>query len=178
VNPSSSWFALQTRPKREKSVAAALESKGYESFYPIYRERRRWSDRCVDVERPLFPGYVFCRLTNASFGKVLLTAGVTRMLGFGPTPAEIPTAQIEPLQRVHESCAGRAPWSYLATGTRVRIESGPLSGVEGIYSADSDHRGLILSVDLLQRSVAVTIDPQVAIRVITPVQSAASANAR
>jgi transcription antitermination factor NusG len=178
VNLGSSWFALQTRPKREKSVAITLEIKGYESFYPTYLERRRWSDRCVDLERPLFPGYVFCRLTNAAFGKVLLTAGVTRLLGFGPTPAEIPAAQIESLQRVTESDMGREPWTYIAIGTRVRIESGPLKGVEGIYSRDSDRRRLILSVDLLQGSVAVKLDPQVAIRILTPGEIGAGANKR
>jgi transcriptional antiterminator RfaH len=178
VNLGSSWFALQTRPKCEKSVATTLEIKGYESFYPTYRERRRWSDRCVELERPLFPGYVFCRLTSAAFGKVLLTVGVRRLLGFGPTPAEIPAAQIESLQRVNESDIGRAPWIYMAIGMRVRIESGPLKGVEGIYSRDSDHRRLILSVDLLQGSVAVILDPQVAIRIIAPSEIAVAANTR
>ncbi len=143
-----------------------LEMKGYESFYPIYREKRLWSDRCVHMERPLFPGYVFCRVTGEAHGKVVLTSGVIRLLGFGATPSEVPANQIESLRRVNESPLGRAPWTYMPTGTRVRVESGPLRGVEGVYSQNPDERRLILSVDLLQRSVAVTLDPQVAISVI------------
>jgi transcription antitermination factor NusG len=173
VNPGSSWFAVQTRPKCEKSVAAALEMKGYESFYPIYKERRQWSDRRVELERPLFPGYVFCRLTSAAFGKALLTSGVTRMVGFGLTPSEIPDDQIDALRRVNTSDAKRAPWTYIPTGTRIRVESGPLQGLEGIYLPQSDDRRLILSVDLLQGSVAVILAPEVAYQVIAPTQIAA-----
>lgn len=98
----SSWFALQTRPQCEKSVAATLNMKGYESFYPIYWEKRRWSDRYVQMERPLFPGYVFCRATSETYGKLVITSGVIRLLGFGATPAEIPATQIDPLRRVNE----------------------------------------------------------------------------
>ena len=126
-----------------------LEDKRYECFYPIYREKRRWSDRYVQLERPLFPGYVFCRVTGTAFGKNLLTAGVMRLVGFGSTPAEIPASQIEAPQRVTESDMTRAPWMYIPSGTRVPVESGPLRGIEGLYSADSDERRLILSIDLL-----------------------------
>jgi transcription antitermination factor NusG len=170
MNLESSWFAVQTRPKCEKSVAATLDMKGYESFYPIYWEKRQWSDRYVQMERPLFPSYVFCRVTSEAYGKVVLTSGVIRLLGFGGTPSEIPATQIESLRRVNESPIGRAPWTYMPTGTRIRIESGPLRGVEGVCLQNPDERRLILSVDMLQRSVAVTLDPQVAIRVVPPSQ--------
>jgi transcription antitermination factor NusG len=122
----------------------------------------------VQLQRPLFPGYVFCRMTSAVFGKVLLTAGVMRLLGFGTAPAEIPAAEIESLQRVNATDAGRAPWMYMPIGTRIRIDSGPLQGLEGICLQRSSGRRLVLSVHLLQRSVAVTLDPEVAIRIITP----------
>jgi transcription antitermination factor NusG len=166
MNLGSSWFALQTRPKYEKSVATALQMKGYESFYPVYWEERRWSDRNVQMERPLFPNYVFCRVTNEACGSVVLTSGVIRLLGCGATPAEIPATEIEPLRRVNESTIGRAPWTYVPSGTRIRVESGPLRGVEGIYSQDLDERRLILSVDVLQRSVTVVLDPEVSIRAV------------
>ena len=166
MNLGSSWFALQTRPKCEKSVAATLEMKGYESFYPIYREPRRRSDRSVCMERPLFPGYVFCRVTDEAFGKVVLTSGVIRLLGFGATPSEIPATQIESLKRANESQIYHTLCAYIPAGTRVRIESGPLHGIEGLYSPNPDDHRLILSVDLLQRSVAVTLDPEVRVSAV------------
>jgi transcription antitermination factor NusG len=161
-----SWFAVQTRPKYETSVADLLRIKGYDSFFPVYRESRRRSGQWIESERPLFPCYVFCRLTDTVWGKVVLTAGVVRLLGFGSTPAEIPGCEIDSLKRVNGSDVSRVPWVHITSGTRIRVESGPLKGVEGIYSQDSDHRRLILSVEMLQRSVAVSLDTQVAIRIV------------
>jgi transcriptional antiterminator RfaH len=157
---------VQTKPKCERTVAIKLELKNYQVFYPVYRERRRWSDRCVELERPLFPGYIFCRTKNAVFGSVIQTPGVRRILGFGAAPAEIPADEVEALRRINTSDAVRAPWPYMRDGTRVCIESGPFKGVEGLYSADSNHRRLILSVTLIERSVGVILDPLVAIRVV------------
>ena len=166
MNPEQGWTAVQTKPKCERVVSSALETKGYESFYPIYRVRRRWSDRWVHVERPLFPGYVFCRTASSTYGKILLTIGVVRIVGFRGIPEEVPAGEIEALRRVNQTGIPRMPHEYLRSGTRVCVESGPLKGVEGIYSNGSDHRRLVLSVNLLQRSIAVTLDPEVAVRVV------------
>ena len=168
MDNAQSWFAVQTRPKYEARVAVALRNKGYDSFFPTYRERRRRSGRWVESERPLFPCYVFCRLTDTVWGKVVLTSGVVRLVGAGSTPVGIPNCEIDPLRRVNESDVSRVPWKRITIGTRIRIESGPLKGIEGIYSPDSDDRRLILSVELLQRSVSVALEPQVAICIIPP----------
>jgi transcription antitermination factor NusG len=160
------WFAIQVKPNRELKVAALLEMKGYRCLCPTYRISKAWSDRAATAEFPLFPGYLFCSFTSEVFGKVVITPGVIRMLGFGPKPCEIPPEDIAALQRVQECSIPRSPWAYLKAGARVRIGSGPLCGIEGIYSGDSDHRRLILSVDLLQRSVAVQLDGQVEFRIV------------
>jgi transcription antitermination factor NusG len=160
------WFALQTKAKHEKSVTKLLEAKGYQCLLPTYQARRRWSDRMVDVEYPLFPCYVFCCMANSAFGKAIVTPGVTRIVGFGAKPVAVSANEIEALRKVQETSLRRLPWTYLTAGTRVEIRSGPLTGIQGIYSSESDHRRLVLSVELLQRSLAVQFDEEVQFEIV------------
>jgi transcription antitermination factor NusG len=152
------WYALQVRPRFEKLVASTLLNKGIEGFLPLYRKRSRWSDRIKEVELPLFPGYLFCRFDINHRLPILITPGVMHVVGIGKTPHPVENGEIEALQAVVISGLQAEPRSFLNVGEKVRIEIGPLAGIEGILLALKGSRQLIVSVNLLQRSVAVTID--------------------
>lgn len=152
------WFALQVRARYEHGVADHLDGKGYELFLPLYKCRKRWSDRVKEVEAPLFPGYLFCRLNPQDRLPILKTPGVIQIVGCNRTPTAVDEQEIQAIQRMLVSGIPNQPWPFLATGDRVRIESGPLSGLEGILVEFKGNHRLVLSVTLLQRSVAVEID--------------------
>jgi transcription antitermination factor NusG len=166
MNTTASWFALQTKPRNEKKVDYLLSQKSYRCFLPTYRQKRRWSDRIVEVELPLFPMYVFCQFGPSVFGKVISTPGITRIVGFGGRPAEVAAKEIESLQLLAQSHLLREPWAYLPVGTLVQVETGPLAGAHGIFCSSEDRRRLVISVTLLQRSVAVQLDGNTVVSVI------------
>ncbi len=152
------WFALQVRGRYENYVATFLHGKGYEWFLPLYKSRRRWSDRIKELELPLFPGYVFCRFNLQKRLPVLLTPGVIRIVGIGRAPLPIDEEEITAIQTVVNSGLPTQPWQFLQIGQRVRIEYGALCGLEGILLELKGHHRIVVSVTLLQRSVAVEID--------------------
>lgn len=152
------WFALKVRARSESLVSECLVNKGYETFLPSYFESRRYSDRIVKVAAALFPGYLFCQLDPNRRLPVLTTPGVERIVGFARGPESIPEAELDAIRRVLESGAQAIPWPYLKTGQKVRIEYGALTGVEGLVIRIRGEERLILSVDLLQRSICVDID--------------------
>jgi transcription antitermination factor NusG len=160
------WFALQTRPRNERMVERLLKQKGYDCFAPVYRSKRKWSDRIVEIDFPLFPGYVFCRFNSSALGKAISTQGVTKVVGFGGTPAEVAREEIEALQILAQTSFLREPWKYLPNGTLVLIETGPLSGIRGIICADENKKQLVISVTLLQRSVAIQLDEDTVMSVV------------
>jgi transcription antitermination factor NusG len=152
------WFALRVKPRFEKAVATIARNKGYEEFVPLYRSRRRWSDRFQSVELPLFPGYVFCQL-NPEYRLPLLTIpGALHFIGIGRIPIPIDDVEIGTLQGAMRSGLYAEPWPYLDIGQQVRLEEGPLAGMEGFLMEVRKKHRLIVSVTLLQRSVAVEID--------------------
>lgn len=151
------WYALQVRPRFEKIIASTLASKGYEGFLPLYRHRSRWSDRMKEVELPLFSGYLFCRFDINKRLPVVITPGVMHIVGIGNTFYPVDDEEIAALQAIVLSGLQTEPRSYLNIGEKVRIEIGPLAGVEGILQAMRGSNRLIVSVSLLQRSVSVEI---------------------
>jgi transcription antitermination factor NusG len=152
------WFALQVRTRQEASVAQQLNGQGYERFLPLYKVRKRWSDRIKEVNAPLFPGYLFCRFNPQDRLPILKTPGVIQVVGFNNGPAAVDEAEIRSIQTLVTAGVPHQPWPFLAAGDRVRIESGPLLGLEGILIDVKRSHRLVLSVTLLQRSVAVEID--------------------
>jgi transcriptional antiterminator NusG len=167
---SRAWFAVQAKTTHEKRVASLLSYQEYECFLPVYTCRRRWSDRIKEVELPLFPGYVFCRFDVHARGPILKTPSVNGIVGIGGRPAAIDDAEIAAIQLVNRSGLGMRPHPFLQAGQRVRIEGGSLDGVEGIIEDIRRRNRLIVSVSLLQRSVAVEIDSAW----VTPIQSPAN----
>ena len=153
------WYAIRVQSKFENLAAATLRGKGYQEFLPLYRSRRRWSDRVKEIDLPLFPGYLFCSFdVNGRLLPILTTPGVIAIVGAGKTPVAVSAEEIAAVQAVVRSGLPARPWPGLTVGTRILIERGPLAGIEGIaLDVDRKYR-LIVSVPLLQRSVAVEID--------------------
>ena len=152
------WFALQVRARQEAGVAAQLTGQGYERFLPFYKLRKRWSDRVKEFDAPLFPGYLFCRFDPHNRLPILKTPGVIQIVSFNNIPAAVDESEILSIQRLVTSGIQHQPCPFLNVGDRVRIDSGPLLGLEGILTDVKGSRRLVLSVSLLQRSVAVEID--------------------
>ena len=156
----SFWFAVQTRPRHEKKVDSELREKGIRSFLPLHRERRRWSDRYQWVELPMFSQYLFVNLlpTPESRLRVLQTAGIVQFVGATGCGTPISNEQIESLHAIVSHRISAAPHEFLRVGERVRIRGGALDGIEGILSGIRNDKSLVVSVDLIQKSVAIRID--------------------
>ncbi len=137
---------------------AQLEAQGFECFLPKYKSLREWSDRKKEVEQPLFPGYVFCRFEYSQRRPIVITPGVLQVVGCGRTPTPVEEREIEAIQFAIASEVPSQPWPYLAIGERVRIHTGRLSGLEGILVNFKGNHRVVLSVSLLQRSVALEVD--------------------
>jgi len=155
---SERWFAIRVKSRYEKLVASMARNKGFEEFLPLYQCRRRWSDRMKIVELPLFPGYVFCHVDPQNRLPLLTIPGVVHFVGMGRTPVPLEDAEVAAIQAAVRSGLSTEPWPFLEAGQHVRLEEGPLAGVEGIFVGTSKQDRLVVSVTLLKRSVAVSIE--------------------
>jgi transcription antitermination factor NusG len=152
------WHALYVRSRHEKSVWAQLESKDHETFLPLYSSRQKWADRWKAVQLPLFPGYVFCRFDIRERSSVLTTSGVIDLVRAGSSPATIDPNEIEAIQRVVSSQLTTEPYGDLLAGELVTMSEGPLKGLTGKLTEVRKGLRLVISVELLRRSVLVEID--------------------
>ena len=151
------WYAAYTHANHEKKAAAHLLQRGVEHFLPTYTSIRRWKDRRVRLEMPLFPGYVFVQVARRDLHPVVQTPGIAYVVSFNGQPAALPAEQIHQLR--HGLSQMRfEPHRFVAAGRRVRILSGPLQGSEGILMRVKNTCRVVLSVKLIQRSVAVEVD--------------------
>lgn len=166
------WFALRVKSNYEHKVSGALQAKGFEEFLPTCRALRRWSDRLKEIRTPLFTGYVFCRLDMQNRLPVLTVPGVVGIVGVGKMPMPVTPAEILAIRAIAESDLLLTQWPYLQVGNRVEIVRGPLTGVEGILVRFKGRYRLVVSVTLLQRSVAVEIDGDWA-RALQPIRQSA-----
>lgn len=154
------WFALYTCANHEKRVAAQLEVRGVEHFLPLYRSRRNWKDRRVFLDLPLFPGYVFARFEWLERVRVLQARGVVRLVGSNGQPCPLPESDIDALRAGITGALRFEPHPYLTAGKRVRILYGPLAGMTGILVRRKNSCRVVLSVDLIARSVAVEVEAE------------------
>lgn len=152
------WYAACTSANREKRIADQLRVRGVENFLPVYQSRRKWKDRRVTLEMPLFPGYVFIHIALRERLTVLQVPGVARFVGFDGTPAALPDAEMERLRSGLEKGMHAVPHPGLRIGQRVRIKSGPMAGLEGILQRHKGQARLIVSLELIERSMALEID--------------------
>ena len=157
----ANWYAVQTRARSEKMIAERLQEQGLPTFLPLVTEVRRWTDRKKKVHLPLFSCYVFVRMdasNNDERMRVYRTNGVFRIVSMHGEAVPIPDEQIDALRAV---VTQRVPWSehpFLKIGQRVRIRGGSLEGVEGVLLSNNGDRTLIISVDAIQRSLAVRVE--------------------
>lgn len=150
----TAWYAVQARANFEQLASTALIGKGYEVLLPTY-VRRGVNDN-KSKNRPLFPGYLFCRMSPEAGGKIVTSPGVIRVVTFAGNWIPIDDIEMETVRRITTSLVTREPWRYIPNGVRVRIENGPLKGVTGVV--ESNGCKLVVSVTLLQRAVAVKLD--------------------
>jgi transcription antitermination factor NusG len=153
------WYAAQTCANHEKRVQEQLRQRAVDSYLPVYASVRRWKDRRVSLDLPLFPGYVFVRLALCDRLSVLQTPSLVRLVGFGGQPAPLPDQEIEALRRGLSKEVRIEPHPFLKVGHRVRVRSGPFQGLEGILVRKKNISRFVISLDLIMRSVATEIDP-------------------
>ena len=152
------WFALQVVPRHEKSVDKILEYRGCNHFLPTCRVRRRWSDRVRFVEEPLFPGYVFCRSQSNLMEIIRSSPGIIRIVAFGGRPHPVPDKEIEALQQIVRGKREYSAFPYLSMGQKVQVISGPLTGIIGIIAEFKNRERVVISLDVIMKSVSVEID--------------------
>ena len=151
------WYAAYTLPRHEKAVAERLAYRQVESYLPLYKVLRRWNGRHIELDLPLFPGYVFVRLPFCERIKVLENPSVLRIISFNGQPAALPESEIASLRRSLEVRRAE-PYPYLVAGKRIRITYGPLQGLEGTIIRRKGRLRMIVSIDSLQRAISVELD--------------------
>jgi transcription antitermination factor NusG len=164
------WYALHVHARKEQLVASQLENRSLECFLPTYKSLRKWSDRTKEIQQALFPGYVFCRFDYENRQPVVMTAGVTQVVGNGKVAIPIASSEIEALQVAVSSGIQTQPWEYLQTGEYVQINYGHLTGLQGILVNFKGNHRVVLSVTLLQRSLALEVELEWLSPVVEPRQ--------
>lgn len=152
------WYALYTRPRHEKRVDRQLKQKGIESYLPLRKELRRWSDRKKWVEEPLFRCYVFVRIPLQDYISALQTYGVVRMVSFNGRPAPIPDEQIDAVRRVLEEIKTVEPISYLVIGQKVEVIKGPLAGIRGVLIQKRNQNRLVIAIESIRQGISIEIN--------------------
>jgi transcription antitermination factor NusG len=154
------WYAIQVRSRFEKKAWQQLQDKGIEAFVPTLKQRRRWSDRWQVVEFPTFPGYAFVHLhpSPAHRLQVLQTHGVMSFVAFGGEPIPIPDKQIDDVRLLLSRNVPCTAYPYIKIGQRVRIRGGCLDGIEGILTSNNRNKSLVISIESIQKSIAVSAD--------------------
>ncbi len=152
------WYALYTRSRHEKIVQRELNKKGIETFLPLRKIVRQWSDRKKTIEEPLFKGYVFVHAPFSQRVTILNTVGVSQFVRQGADPAEIAEKELLTIRRFVEENIEVDPFPYLKEGERVYVRSGPFRGAEGFVIRKDSHCRLIISLDSLMQSVSIQID--------------------
>jgi transcription antitermination factor NusG len=151
------WYAAYTRANHERRVAQELAERGVEHFLPQYQSRRKWKDREVELVLPLFPGYVFVRMALERKLRVLQVPGVACLVSFAGKPAVVPAEEFARIQELLNRKVLATPHPYLNVGRRARVLDGPFAGLEGIVVRRNKRNRLVISLDLIARSIAVEL---------------------
>lgn len=152
------WYAAYIWANHEKRVAEQLAQRSVEYFLPLYESVRRWKDRNVHLHLPLFPGYVFFRIALRDRSQVLQIPRVVRLIGFNGTPTTMPDQEMAAVREGLSRQSRVEPHPYLTVGRRVRIRAGAFQGLEGILLRKKGNFRVVLSLDLIQRSIVVDVD--------------------
>ena len=153
------WFALYTRSRHEKLVHRELQKRGIETFLPLRRVTRHWSDRKKLIEEPLFKGYLFVHVPLVERWTILNTTGVVSFVGKKPSdPVPVPDEELATIRRFIDEHIQVDPFPYLKEGERVYVRSGLFKGAEGFVVRKDKHCRLVISLDLLMQSISIEID--------------------
>jgi len=155
--PKTDWYVAYTMPNHEKRVAQQLACRKIESFLPLYESVRKWSDRRMRVELPLFPNYVFVRAGNGERTRVLDAPGVISLVGFGGRAASLSDEEVERLREALTRRSAR-PYPFFTAGKRVRFHGGALDGLEGVVLRRKQQTRVVVSIDSIQRSICIEAD--------------------
>lgn len=165
------WYVIRVKPQHERTVSYALARKDFDCYVPLYTAKRRWADSLKELDLPLFPGYVFCRMNHAHAAEILRMPAVYQLVGEGNWPAFIEEPELHRIQRIEKAGLPISPWPYLKKGQQVRVASGPLAGLDGVLATTPSTWHVVVNVQLLQRGVAVAVNQ----RDLITLASAASA---
>jgi transcription termination/antitermination protein NusG len=152
-----SWLAAYTRARHESVVVRQLQQKGLDTLLPMYRRLSRWSDRIRRSDTPLFPGYVFVRVTEQERRRILQTAGVVSIVCCSGTPVPLSEDDIEKLRFCTANPSAVEPHPYLRVGQRVRVKHGPFHGWEGVLVEKKNSTRLVITVDQIMKSVSIDL---------------------
>ncbi len=155
---AAQWFAAYTCPRHEKRVREQLERRAVENFLPVYEAVHRWKDRRARVELPLFPGYIFVRIPAIERLRVLEVPSVVRLVAFNGQPTPLPERDIDILRQGLTGEVKALPHPYLKVGRRVRVKRGVMAGLEGILQRRKEGFRLVISIDLIMRSLSIEVD--------------------
>ncbi len=156
--PDVHWYAIYTNPRAEKRVAERLEEKGIHVYLPLQKKLRQWSDRRKWVETPLFSSYIFVRIDRRDYDRVLQTNGVVKYITFEGRAVPIPQNQIDNLRIVVDSNADvETTWETRRKGEKVRVNGGPLKGLEGVLISDGGRKKVLVQVDRLDQNLVVEV---------------------
>ena len=152
------WYAAYTWARHEKHVARQFHERSIQHYLPLYKTVHRWKNGRVQLELPLFPSYIFVRIPLQERIRPLQVPGVVRLVGFNGRPAPLPDSEIQALLDLSSQGLKAEPYPYLTVGKRVRIHAGPLQGLEGVLLRKKSSFRVVVSVDLIMRSVVVDVD--------------------
>ena len=154
----SDWYAIRTKANCETTSSALITAKGFEVYLPVYRARRRWSDRVKEIDVPLFPGYFFCRMAPEVRTPILSVPGVVGIVSAGIYPLPVNEQEVAAVRKLLTSGVVAGPWPFLREGQRVEVIRGPFAGLEGLLVKIKSQYRLVVSINLLQRSMAAEIE--------------------
>jgi transcription termination/antitermination protein NusG len=158
ANSQREWFAAYTMSRHEKRIASHCERIGIEQFLPLYISQRSWKNRTtVDLQMPLFPNYLFVRLSPQDHGPLMRLPGLLTTVGNAAGPVAIPDCDMELLRRII-ACKTIEPHPFMAKGDRVRVVTGPLAGVIGVVEKKGNGLRFIVTLDVIGKSVSLHID--------------------
>jgi transcription antitermination factor NusG len=158
-HPAASWYAVSTRSRQEKVAASMLGHIAIANFLPLLNQERQWSDRKQMVALPLFPGYVFVRIRKSGElqVRVLKVPGVVDFVRNRTGPLSIPEQEIEAVRALLAHGEACSPYPFLRAGDRVRVVHGALAGIEGTLIRSGSQSKLVISIEMIQRSVAAVV---------------------
>ncbi len=152
------WIVVRSKPRSEKVVHNELVKKNIESYLPLLKERRKWSDRKKWVEFPLFSSYLFARIDIKDSIFVLQTQGVNTIVKFGKQIAIVQNSVIEAIRLAMEGGYQLEPVEYFVEGNQVEVIAGPMKGVKGIVAKLKGQNRLIIKIDAIQQALSIQIE--------------------